>query len=83
MDAVAAQPKLIMKELSEDLQLECFSNSEGVANNDWKIATSDAMLDKLVNWYHLHLTHVGMTRLKDTMKTHFLPSKPRRADSTS
>jgi hypothetical protein len=75
MDAVATQPKLIMKQLSENLQLVCFSNSEGVANNDWKIAIPDAMLDKLVNWYHLHLTHVGMTRLKDTMKTHLYHPK--------
>jgi hypothetical protein len=29
------------------------------------------MLDKLVDWYHLPLAHVGMTRLKTTKGTHF------------
>jgi hypothetical protein len=75
MATVATQPKLIMKQLSEELQLVCFSNSEGVADDDWKIAIPDAMLDKLVNWYHLFLPHVGMTRLKNTMKTHFYHPK--------
>jgi hypothetical protein len=75
MDAVATQPKLIIKQFGENLELVCFSNSEGVALDDWKIAIPDAMLDKLVNWYHLFLTHVGMTRLKDTMKTHFYHPK--------
>jgi hypothetical protein len=71
MDAVATQPNLIMKQLSENLQLVCSSNSEGVADSDWQIAIPDAVLDKLVNWNHLSFTHVGMTRLKDTMKTIF------------
>jgi hypothetical protein len=73
--AVATQPKLIMKQLSENLELICFSASEGVAPDDWKIAIPDAMLDKLVNWYHLSLTHVGMTRLKSTMEKHFYHPK--------
>jgi hypothetical protein len=49
--AVATQPLVIMKQLSENLELICFRNAEGVALDDGKIAIPDAMLDtKLVNW---------------------------------
>jgi hypothetical protein len=73
--AVATQPKWIMKQMSPNLELVCHSASSGVAADDWKIAIPDGMLDKLINWYHLSLTHVGMTRLKETMGTHFYHAK--------
>jgi hypothetical protein len=70
LNAIATDPKMSMKQMSQNLELLCHSNSNGVDPDDWKIVIPDAMLDKLINWYHLFLTHVGMTRLKDTMGKH-------------
>jgi hypothetical protein len=66
LNAVATDPKLVVKQMSPILELLCHSNSNGADADDWKIVVPNAMLDKLVNWYHLFLTHVGMTRLKET-----------------
>jgi Integrase zinc binding domain len=33
------------------------------------------MLEPLVTWYHVALSHVGMTRLEQTIKLHFYHSK--------
>jgi hypothetical protein len=46
-----------MNQLSENLEVGCFKDSEGIALDDWKIAIPDAtMLYKLVKWYHPPLT---------------------------
>jgi transposase InsO family protein len=75
LNAIATDPNMIMKQMSPDVELLCRSNSNGVDPDDWKIVIPDAMLDKLIEWYHLFLTHVGMTRLKETMGKHFYHPK--------
>ncbi len=61
-----------MNQLNENLELGCFRDSEGIALDNWQIAIPDTTMHyKLVKWYDPPLTHVGMTRLKDTMKTIF------------
>jgi hypothetical protein len=37
----------------------------------WKIATPTSVIDDLINWYHISLNHIGMTRLYETISTHF------------
>jgi hypothetical protein len=72
MEVVATQPKLTVKQMGPNLDLVCHSYSTGDNLDDWKIAIPYSMLfDKLVERYHLVLTNVRMTRLKETLGHHF------------
>ena len=42
-----------------------------IPDKPWKICIPDAMLDAIIQFYHLALNHIGMTRLRDTIGTHF------------
>jgi hypothetical protein len=65
-----------MNQLNENLELGCFRDSEGIALDNWQIAIPDTTMHyKLVKWYDPPLTHVGMTRLKHTIGTHFCQPK--------
>jgi transposase InsO family protein len=46
-------------------------------NIPWRIAVPDAMLDRLITWYHQTLVHTGMNRTEDTINTHFYHPKIR------
>ena len=37
----------------------------------WKIAIPTSLLTNIVRWYHCVLNHIGMTRLHQTINTHF------------
>jgi hypothetical protein len=40
-------------------------------NAPWKIAIPTSLLTNIVRWYHCVLNHIGMTRLLQTIQSHF------------
>ena len=40
-------------------------------NEPWKICITDAMLEPMVQWYHVVMSHIGMQRPNATMQLHF------------
>ena len=44
-------------------------------NQPWKIYLPNEVLGNAIRWYHLALSHIGMTRLYDTMSMHFYNPK--------
>jgi hypothetical protein len=55
-------------DMGNDVQLICHQPLPAEA---WKIATLTSMIDDLINWHHVTLNHIGMTRLCETIATHF------------
>jgi hypothetical protein len=55
-------------DMGNNVQLICY---QPIPNEAWKIAVPTNMLDDLINWYHTTLNHIGMTRLYETIATHF------------
>ena len=41
----------------------------------WKICIPSALLDKLIDWYHLSLAHAGITNMEATISRHFTHPK--------
>ena len=40
-------------------------------NEPWRIVIPNTLLDSIISWYHQILSHIGMTRLYDTISVHF------------
>jgi transposase InsO family protein len=55
--------------MTDNVPLICRKND--VIGADWQICIPDASLNNIILWYHMVLNHTGMTRLHDTMATHF------------
>jgi hypothetical protein len=55
-------------DMGNDVQLICCQPLPAEA---WKIAAPMSMIDDLINWHHVTLNHIGMTRLCETIATHF------------
>ena len=49
-------------------KLICYVATQG---EPWRIATPDTLLDSIISWYHKILSHIGMTRLYNTILVHF------------
>ena len=43
-------------------------------NEPWRIVIPNTLLDSIISWYHQILSHIGMTRLYDTISVHFYHS---------
>jgi transposase InsO family protein len=54
--------------MDNNVNLICYVNQP---NQPWKICIPDALMGNMIKWYHEILTHVGITRLYETMSTHF------------
>ena len=52
----------------DDLQLICYVKT---LTEPWRIAIPNTLLSPIIKWYHIMLSHVGMTRLYGTISTHF------------
>ena len=52
----------------DDTELICYVTARG---EPWHIAIPDTLLDSIVSWYHQILSHIGMTRLYNTISVHF------------
>ena len=49
-------------------ELICYVTTQG---EPWGIAIPETLLDSIINWYHQILSHIGMTRLYNTISVHF------------
>ena len=49
-------------------ELICYVTTQG---EPWCIAIPDSLLDSVITWYHQILSHIGMTRLYNTISVHF------------
>jgi hypothetical protein len=49
-------------------QLICYQPE---LQTNWKIAIPTSMLHPIITWYHETLSHIGSTRLYQTINTHF------------
>jgi hypothetical protein len=65
--------KYSVKLLTGDVQIICYTPRPEEPNK-WQIAVPEYMLEPLVTWYHVALSHVGMTRLEQMIKLHFYHS---------
>ena len=45
-------------------ELICYVMTQG---EPWRIAIPETLLDSMINWYHQILSHIGMTRLYNTI----------------
>ena len=50
------------------MELICYVTTWG---EPWCIAIPDTLLDSVISWYHQILSHIGMTRLYNTISVHF------------
>jgi len=48
--------------------LICYIKNE---NNPWKICIPETLVIPIIKWNHERLNHIGMTRLNQTIATHF------------
>jgi RNase H-like domain found in reverse transcriptase/Integrase zinc binding domain len=62
----------IQKLLVPNLSLWCFQKAY---NRPWRIYLPHVLLESVVKWYHHVLSHVGQTRLTDTMSLTFYNPK--------
>ena len=60
--------------LATDTNVWCYNPANAVR---WKIYLPDALLVRAVRWYHLSLSHIGTSRLTDTMSMTFYHPKLR------
>ena len=49
-------------------ELICYVTSK---NKPWRIVILNTLLDSIISWYHQILSHIGMTRLYNTILAHF------------
>jgi hypothetical protein len=74
LHAAQQAPQSFQMKQFRDAELLCFvPRGQPQA---WKIALPDNMLAPLIQWYHQSLSHVGMTRLGQTIGRHFYNPKP-------
>ena len=52
-------------------ELICYVTTK---NESWCIVIPNTLLDSIISWYHQILSHIGMTRLYDTISVHFYHS---------
>jgi hypothetical protein len=57
-----------MIDMGNNMHLICYQR---LPTEAWKIAVPTSMIGSLINWYHITLNHIGMTRLYETIATHF------------
>lgn len=55
------------QQLAPGLHIACYIPSP---NEPWKIFLPTNLLDQAIQWYHLALGHIGISRLYDTMHQH-------------
>ena len=48
--------------------LICYVTTRG---EPWHIVILETLLDSIISWYHQILSHIGMTRLYNTISVHF------------
>jgi transposase InsO family protein len=51
-----------------NINLICYNNTP---TEPWRIVIPNTLIDMVIDWYHQILSHVGMTRLYETIKLHF------------
>jgi len=54
--------------LAPDTLVWCYISAPG---RPWKIYLPSELLENAINWYHLALSHIGGSRLYDTMNMHY------------
>ena len=75
VDKVARLPQRFAYKTLGGLQI-IHVQREGKDGLKWRIALPDAMLPKLVTWYHKVTSHaLGMSRLEESLKLHFYNPK--------
>ena len=52
----------------DGMELVCYVTTQG---EPWCIAIPDTLLDSIINCYHQILSHIGITRLYNTISVHF------------
>jgi hypothetical protein len=55
-------------DMGNNVHLICY---QPLPNQAWKRAAPTNIIDDLINWRHVALNHIGMTRLHETIATHF------------
>lgn len=66
---VQAQPQHFQQiPFGHNVVLHCYRRNP---NDTPRICLPTAQLDNIIIWYHIVLTHAGITRLYDSMSTHF------------
>jgi hypothetical protein len=66
---VANEPnKLVPQMLAPNISVYCYIRQP---NGPWKIYLPTELLNSAVRWYHMALSHIGSSRLYDTMSLHF------------
>ena len=53
------------------MDLICYVMTRG---EPWHIVIPETLLDSIISWYHQILSHIGMTRLYNTISVHFYHS---------
>jgi hypothetical protein len=66
---IANEPnKFVSQILAPNISVYCHIRQP---NEPWKIYLPTELLDSAIRWYHLALSHIGNSRLYDTMSLHF------------
>ena len=83
--ADAKLQQLLINEPTKYMQVPLGSNTNNTAillicyikelHAPWKICIPDLMLNTIVEWYHLSLNHLGMSRLEETIALYFYHPK--------
>ena len=72
---VLARNSIVMVQYPENptdtLKLRIPDQSNGPKNEPWRKVIPATLLDSIINWYHQILSHIGMTRLYNTILVHF------------
>jgi len=71
MNVVQMPQKYVMQQIGQE-QLVCYRSHP---QRPWRIVIPSTLLDNVIAWYHHVLNHVGMTRLFETIGTHFYHSQ--------
>ena len=64
--------KYVQQVLAPDTQVYCYISEP---NAPWKIYLPNALLENAIQWYHLALSHIGISRVYDTITMHFYNAK--------
>ena len=64
--------RYVQQLLAPNLQVYCYIPNP---NDSWKIYLPNALLEPSIHWYHHALSHIGGSRLYDTMSMHFHNAK--------
>lgn len=60
--------QFIQQQLAPNVLVYCYIPAQ---NEPWKIYLPNELLNDAIHWYHLSLSHLGSSRLYDTMRQHF------------